>query len=59
MDAIGVAVRIEVGDRGSSEVRRGREWSDECDQLVPVQPERLWVTDGGQHCFIEDIEVEP
>jgi hypothetical protein len=43
MGAIGVAVRIEVGDRDPEEVGRAGEWLDERDELVPVEPERLRV----------------
>ena len=58
MRAIGVAVRIEVSDRDSEEGGRGDERPDERDELIPVEPERLRVADGGQHAFVEHVEVE-
>jgi hypothetical protein len=58
MAAIAVAVRIEVSDRDSEEVWRADERSAERDEFVPVEPEWLWVADGGQHAFVEDVEID-
>ena len=47
MGAVGVAVWIEVSDRESEEVGRGDERSHEREEFVSVEPELLWVADGG------------
>ena len=56
--AIGVEIRIEVGDRDSEEVRRSDERPGESDEFVPVEPQRLRVADSRQHAFIEYVEVQ-
>ncbi len=58
MGAIGVAVGIEVGDREPEEVGPNDERSNERDELVPVEPERLRVADGWQHACVEYVEIE-
>jgi hypothetical protein len=56
--ADGVTIGIDVGDRDSQERGRCNQRLDKPEEVVPVEPERLRVGDGGQHGFVENVEVE-
>jgi hypothetical protein len=56
--AIGVTVRVEVGDRDPDQVRRRRQRLRELDELSPVEAKRLRIADGRKDVLVEYVEVE-
>jgi hypothetical protein len=53
-----VAIRVAVGDRDADEVGRRGEGAGQRAELVPVEPQRSRIADGGQGGLVEHVEVE-
>jgi hypothetical protein len=57
MASVRVPVRVEVGHAGPNEARIVAKWPQKLFELVPVEPARLSVRDGGERLLVEDVQV--